>query len=94
MSTTCGSTNYPFTCSASALISAAQAAIEKAGGTFSGNTSNGNFAISTSVTHVNGTYSINGQMLTVTITSKGFFLPTCDQIQAYITQFINGLDAG
>jgi hypothetical protein len=65
-------------------------AIEEQGGTVTGNSSSGTFSIKKDGAYVNGTYSIVGQTLTVTVTSKSL-LPTCTEIQEGIEKFISGL---
>jgi hypothetical protein len=92
MATTCPATNYNFSCPASTLVAAARAKITAAGGTFNGDDDSGTFAVSNAITHVNGNYTIKLQTLTVTITSKGAIVPSCDEIQSAIKKVIASLN--
>ena len=73
---------------AHATVTKAQAAIEKAGGTFTGDDSKGGFSASTPAGTVKGQYTIEGQNFSVTITDKPFIVPGStieSKIREYLT---------
>lgn len=74
--------SIPFTITAAALVQKAKNAIEGQGGSFSGNTSSGNFSVQLMGT-IAGSYEITGQEMTVTITDKPIFIG-CGQIEAFM----------
>jgi len=89
MSTSCNTFTIPFQNAATAVIANIKAQVEAQGGTFNGNTQNGQFDVPTPVGQISGTYQINTpQQIDVTITHKPFLLPSCDQIQNYIQDHI------
>ena len=70
---------FEFKGSAQALVDKARKLVEKNGGTFHGNTSNGSFE----VLGVKGRYQISGQTFTVYIDEKPWYI-TCGMIEAII----------
>lgn len=70
----------PFSGDAESLIARAQRAIERAGGTFSGNAADGNFQGKTPLGAITGSYEVQGQTLALTITDKPFLL-SCSRIE-------------
>lgn len=66
--------SIPFTGSAEDIFIRAKAAVEKQGGSFSGDVSGGNFSISVFGT-INGTYSVSGQQLNIEIHDKPMMIP-------------------
>jgi hypothetical protein len=70
----------PFSGSAEDIFTKAKAAVEKQGGTFSGNSSGGNFSISVFGT-ISGTYTVSGQQLIIAIEDKPMMIP-CSAIES------------
>lgn len=70
----------PFSVTADELVEKANNAIVKAGGTFTGNNTSGKYSVATKIGEIAGTYIINSQTATFTITDKPFFVP-CNMIQ-------------
>lgn len=66
--------SIPFTGSADDIFNRAKAAVEKQGGSFSGDASGGNFTISVFGT-INGSYSVSGQQLNIDIHDKPMMIP-------------------
>lgn len=62
------------------LIRSAEQAIAGAGGSFSGNNSDGKFAINSPLGKVSGTYTVEGQSFNISITDKPF-LVSCNRIE-------------
>jgi hypothetical protein len=65
----------PFGGEVDSLISKAKSAIEKAEGTFSGDTKNGTFLVPAKVGDVEGSYTVENQNFVVTIHKKPFIAP-------------------
>jgi hypothetical protein len=78
----------PFTGTPESIVTKARNAISKAGGTFDGNDATGSFGLSTPVGDVRGAYTVNGNVLEVTISEKPFFV-SCDMIESQLAQYIN-----
>ena len=62
------------------LIRSAEQAISGAGGSFSGNNSEGKFAINSPLGKVSGTYTVIGQTFNISIVDKPF-LVSCSKIE-------------
>lgn len=62
------------------LIRSAEQAISGAGGAFSGNNSEGKFAINSPLGKVSGTYTVIGQTFNISIVDKPF-LVSCSKIE-------------
>ncbi len=62
------------------LIMSAEQAISGAGGSFSGNNSEGKFAINSPLGKVSGTYTVLGQSFNISIIDKPF-LVSCSKIE-------------
>ncbi len=62
------------------LIRSAEQAISGAGGSFSANNSEGEFAINSPLGKVSGTFVVQGQSFNISITDKPF-LVSCDRIE-------------
>lgn len=62
------------------LIMSAEQAISGAGGSFSGNNSDGKFAINSPLGKVSGTYTVLGQSFNISIINKPF-LVSCSKIE-------------
>lgn len=80
--------SVPISGSVTDIVSKARNAIGGAGGNFSGDDNTGSFDISTMAGDVRGSYTVNGDMLDVTITDKPMFLP-CDMIEAQLKQYLS-----
>jgi hypothetical protein len=61
------------------VFSKAKAAVEKQGGSFSGNSSGGNFSINV-FGAISGTYTVSGQQLHISIEEKPMMIP-CSAIE-------------
>jgi hypothetical protein len=68
-----------FTGSPDDVFNKAKAAVEKQGGSFSGNNSSGNFSINVFGT-ISGSYTISGQTLQISIEDKPMMIP-CSAIE-------------
>jgi hypothetical protein len=68
-----------FTGSPDGVFNKAKAAVEKQGGSFSGNNSGGNFSINVFGT-ISGSYTISGQTLEISIEDKPMMIP-CSAIE-------------
>jgi hypothetical protein len=78
----------PFGQDASVLLNKIRSAIEKQGGTFDGDSTSGTFSVKVMGT-ISGSYTIGGNNLTVTISSKPMFI-SCGQIESFMrAQFIS-----
>ncbi|WP_437758433.1 hypothetical protein [Sorangium sp. So ce1389] len=80
--------SVPFSGSSQDIVAKAKAAIEKAGGQFSGDQSKGNFSVSTPAGTVKGTYAIAAQSFSVDITDKPFILPG-SAIEGQVRKFLS-----
>lgn len=72
----------PFTVSPENLLNGARGAIEKQGGSFNGDISQGSFAVQLMGT-ISGTYQVSGQEMMVEITEKPMFIG-CSQIESFM----------
>ncbi len=71
--------SIPFSGSAQDIYSRAKAAVEKQGGTFSGDESSGNFSINVFGT-ISGVYTVAGQNLNIVIEEKPLLI-SCGMIE-------------
>lgn len=78
-----------FTGTADETVAKAKASIEKFGGTFTGDASNGDLVASTPAGKVKGSYTVAGQTITITITDKPFVVPV-SVIEDRIRKFLLG----
>lgn len=69
--------------SAADFIAKAKAKVEENNGTLDGGTSSGSFDVPTSLGHITGNYSIDGQDITIDISHKPIVVG-CGAIQNYI----------
>lgn len=69
-----------FTGSAQDVFNRAKAAVEKQGGSFTGDSSGGNFSINVFGT-ISGTYTVSGQQLQISIEEKPMMIP-CGAIES------------
>jgi hypothetical protein len=67
----------------------AESAIVSAGGEFSGDQSSGRFRLSTGAGSIKGDYTINGSVLSVSISSKPLFIG-CGRIESEIRKYLEG----
>lgn len=72
-----------FSGEASSIISKAKNAIEKQEGTFSGDDKSGSFHLSVLSNTIAGSYTVEGQQLSLVITEKPFFVP-CSTIESLL----------
>ncbi|AGP35371.1 hypothetical protein WME98_37220 [Sorangium sp. So ce296] len=79
--------SVPFPGSAQDIVAKAKAAIEKAGGQFSGNEGNGTFSVPTPAGTVKGSYAIAAQSFSVDITDKPFIVPG-SAIESQVRKFL------
>ncbi len=73
----------PFAGSAEEVFLKAQKAVQSQNGNFSGDTSKGSFDVSVFGNSIAGTYTITGNEMDVSITSKPFLL-SCGMIENYL----------
>ncbi|MEO6538952.1 MAG: hypothetical protein ABIT07_00465 [Ferruginibacter sp.] len=78
----------PFTSSPENVMQKAKATILGQGGNFNGNETAGNFSISIFGNTVIGSYTVNGQELTVLIEEKPFLIP-CNSIESFLKSKLN-----
>lgn len=72
--------NVAFSGDAESLITRAKQEIERAGGTFNGNTTAGDFQAKTPIGSIKGSYKIVGQEISLAISKKPFLL-SCAKIE-------------
>jgi len=77
--------NLPFSGDAESLTLRAKAAIERAGGSFTGNVTQGNFRAKTPLGSIHGTYQVAGEQVILAINKKPLFL-TCARIEKELSQ--------
>jgi hypothetical protein len=70
----CDPFKLTFQGTADEFLAKAQKAISKVNGTFNGTTTGGSFDINSPIGQVAGSYTINGQELTITVTDKPMML--------------------
>lgn len=73
----------PFSGSAEGVLDKAKKAVEKQSGTFSGDTSQGNFSVSFFGQEIVGGYTVAGSDLNIIIDSKPFMVP-CSAIESFL----------
>lgn len=76
--------SIPFSGDSESLIQRAKQEIEKSGGSFAGDTSQGNFETKTPIGSICGSYQINNQQISFSITKKPFLL-SCSKIEKELT---------
>ncbi|WP_437489591.1 hypothetical protein [Sorangium sp. So ce1014] len=79
--------SVPFSGTSQDIVAKAKAAIEKAGGKFSGNEGKGDFSVPTPAGTVKGTYSVAAQSFSVDITDKPFIVPG-STIESEVRKFL------
>ena len=78
-----------FTQSAGEVRRLAESAIVSAGGEFSGDEGSGRFRLSTGIGSIKGNYTINGTVLSVSISDKPMFVG-CGRIESEIRKYLEG----
>jgi hypothetical protein len=79
--------SIPFSGSPEDVFNKAKAAVEKQGGNFSGDSSEGNFSINV-FGAITGSYSVSGNQLNITIEDKPMMIP-CGAIENVLKSQIN-----
>lgn len=69
--------------SAAAVYQKAKAAVEKQGGSFTGDESSGSFEVSVFGNTIAGSYAVNGQSMAIQIETKPFLIP-CNAIESFL----------
>ena len=77
--------NIPFTGSPDSLVQRARKEIQAAGGSFSGDESQGGFQAKTPLGSIQGTYRVLDQQIALAITKKPFLI-SCSRIQKQLEQ--------
>lgn len=73
----------PFSGNASEIVDKAKATIEKQDGTFTGDEKSGAFHLSVMGNTIAGSYTVEGQDLSLVISEKPFFVP-CSTIESLL----------
>ncbi len=73
----------PFSGDAETVLDKAKKAVEKQSGSFTGDTSMGNFSVSFFGQEIIGTYTVAGSDLNIVIDSKPFMVP-CNAIENFL----------
>lgn len=73
----------PFSGNASEIVSKAKNAVEKQEGSFNGNSQSGSFHLSVMGNTIAGSYTVEGQQLSMFISEKPFFVP-CSTIESML----------
>jgi len=69
-------------------VAKARAAVEAQNGVFNGDDTSGNFQVTVFGNTIKGNYTVNGQILNLTITDKPFFVP-CSTIESFLVKNIS-----
>jgi hypothetical protein len=75
--------NIPFSGNPDEILNKAKATIEKQGGNFTGDAQAGKFDVSAMGNSIAGSYTVNGNELSIVIDSKPFFIP-CDMVEGFL----------
>ncbi len=73
----------PFSGDAQTIVNKAKATVEQQEGTFNGDTKSGSFHISVLGNTIAGSYTVEGQNLSLIISDKPFFVP-CSTIESML----------
>lgn len=79
--------SIPFSGTPADIFQRAQAAVQDQGGLFRGDDTSGFFELTVLGSAINGSYTISGQELFVTIDSKPFMIP-CSTIKNYLSKHL------
>jgi hypothetical protein len=82
--------SIPFNSSPETLAAKAQQAIMGAGGSFQGDSTAGNFGVSTPLGDIRGSYTIQGSSIMITITNKPF-LVSCGMIEKQLRGYFEAM---
>ncbi|MBD0332528.1 MAG: hypothetical protein ICV66_07720 [Chitinophagaceae bacterium] len=77
----------PFTGDSQKVLNQARSAVQSQGGTFNGDANSGNFKVAVFGNKIEGSYTVSGQNLNITIDSKPFFVP-CNTIENFLSKQI------
>jgi len=77
-----------FNGSAEELVNKATKAVAGAGGNLTGDTSRGDFSLSTPVGKIQGSYTVTGNDFNIAIAEKPFFV-SCGQIEAQLRKYLD-----
>jgi hypothetical protein len=80
--------NIPFNIPAFEIIAKAKSAIENQKGMFNGDERSGDFQVSVIGNNIKGNYTITGQVMSLVITQKPFFVP-CSTIENLLLKEIS-----
>ncbi len=75
--------SIPFSGSAQDVLSKARSSMQRQGGNFNGDETNGVFDVSVFGNTIRGSYSVSGQQLNIIIDSKPFLIP-CSTIEGFL----------
>ena len=75
--------SLPFSGEPEAVLGKARKAVESQGGSFSGDTSRGDFSVAVFGNKIIGNYTVSGQNLQINITDKPFMVP-CSAIESFL----------
>lgn len=78
----------PFTKDTTEILDKAKKTVESQGGSFTGDTSSGNFNVSVFGNTIVGTYVVEGQSLNIDIVDKPFLVP-CSMIESFLKGQLN-----
>lgn len=79
----------PFSGSPDIVLEKAKKAVEKQSGTFTGDTTQGNFSVSFFGQEITGAYTVSGSDLNIVIDSKPFMVP-CSAIESFLKSQVAG----
>ena len=77
--------NISFSGSAEEILNKAKSTVESQGGTFTGDTTSGQFNVSILGNTIAGSYSVNGNQLQMNIDTKPIFIP-CNTIESFLSK--------
>jgi len=80
--------SIPFSGSAENILEKASSTVKSQGGTFTGDTTSGNFEVSVFGNTIIGTYNVSNQVLNIVIDSKPFLVP-CSAIEGFLKSKIS-----
>ena len=75
--------SIPFTGSPEDVLAKAKSTVQSQGGTFNGDTNNGNFTVSVFGNKIVGNYTVSDNILNISITDKPFMVP-CNAIEGFL----------
>ena len=81
--------SIPISGSPEQVLNKARSAVQGQGGTFTGDTTNGNFKVTVFGNTIAGTYNVLGENLNIDITDKPFLI-SCGMIENYLKSQIGG----